>query len=219
MRGYWFAKGVPLRVQKLISQARIIESTLSGLEAFILNGGDLQKLDRVVFSHARELIGVKASGKHLLLNGHYKHWSLSNMEIYKAIGFVPCKLELTIRRLRWYQAISTDVDTNRIVTAGMFGQMSFKPLPTFNEHFQILTDENNSTDHVNPLAKLFFTDIDTMHHIDDVYQLIEDCAGAYPKIFTQAELAEYFQNTDVIALRSWQLHNPSGGLHFTTRER
>ena len=127
-------------------------SLLSGLECFVLQKGDYEKLDKVLLKFARKLTCGETGAKSTDDNGvlHYK--AVPNKHVCRYVRLVPGKDELLVRRLRWCQQLARRPDLQTIWFACLFGSFEFE---------QMLTLQHDGSIHVkaNPWAQQFANDI------------------------------------------------------------
>jgi len=115
MGRFWTTRA-PYRVKRLVFLGLIYSTAISGLEAMVLNKGEMATITKTLTKKLRcmtmgrltkEVAGVRRAPSELDL---WKYWRL----------LPPCQ-ELVVRRLRWYQAIAREPEQNEQWLAVMFG--------------------------------------------------------------------------------------------------
>jgi hypothetical protein len=115
LRGMWH-KNRPFAAKRLAFIAKVQGGLLSGLESYVLARTHYRALDAVVLRMVRSLMMGKAANK---TGPHVK--AMKSRQVWKWIRMVPAELELRVRRLKWLQAISKDVQLNAQLIAAVWG--------------------------------------------------------------------------------------------------
>ena len=97
----------------------ILNSLLSSLEAFVLTHSECNKLTKFLCVRSRALLrgeaSIKEEGKHTI--------TLTNVQVLRNVGMIPCYLELAVRRLVWLQELIRFPDSAGAFFAVWFGSI------------------------------------------------------------------------------------------------
>ena len=114
----WTRPGIPFRMRRLFIISDIQNSALAGLEAFTISKRQLFQLDGAVARVCRTALRGKAVSRED--EGNVTH-CLSNAGVLKCWRLGLADTELVIRRLRWLQAMTRDIDQHHLVINSIFG--------------------------------------------------------------------------------------------------
>ena len=84
--------------KKLVMQAKIQSTLVSGLESYIVTDKDAELLDRLLLQLCRRALAGKATQRQE--GGRISKWT--NVQVRQKFGLLPTALELKIRRLRMW---------------------------------------------------------------------------------------------------------------------
>ena len=118
---FWYKQGVAFSFKKLVMQAKVQSTLVSGLEAFIVSDKEAEQLDRLLMQLCRRALAGKATQK--LEGGRISKWT--NVQVRQKFGLLPTSLELKIRRLRmWLNMLRHPRDALMPLTA-IYGAFQF----------------------------------------------------------------------------------------------
>ena len=100
----------------MLFMANVHSALLSGLEALALHPSDLHRLDRFVAKKLR----VLDKGGHYSVDEAGKVHRTPIIELFRAWRVTPAGLEMTVRRLRWFQRWVAQPELNGQLLAGFF---------------------------------------------------------------------------------------------------
>ena len=188
---FWSRSSAAKRAKLTLFQSMVHTSLLSGLECFVLQKGDYEKLDRVLLKFARKLMCacIKSTDD----NGVLQYKAVPNKHVYRYVRLVPSKDELLVRRLRWYQQLARRPDLRTIWFACLFGSFEFE---------QMLTLQHDGIIHVkaNPWAQQFANDILVqLSQFEDGATLVSFLENQPLRVFT--DFRHEFLRLDVSPIR------------------
>ena len=118
---FWYKQGVAFSFKKLVMQAKVQSTLVSGLEAYIVSDKEAEQLDRLLMQLCRRALAGKATQK--LEGGRISKWT--NVQVRQKFGLLPTSLELKIRRLRmWLNMLRHPRDALMPLTA-IYGAFQF----------------------------------------------------------------------------------------------
>eukprot|EP00959_Pyramimonas_sp_CCMP1952_P240338 5022537-Pyramimonas_sp.AAC.1 len=117
---FWFQKGAPLRWKRCVLLCNIVNTALSGLEAFLPSPKQLMTLQYAVAALARKAMRGEASWEDM----EGRRRSLSSLAVLDWWRIVPIGIELQVRRLRWFQARLRRPAAHAQYLAALLGTMS-----------------------------------------------------------------------------------------------
>ena len=138
-----------------------------------------------------------------LLKGKAVDWQgdhpqvMSNRAVWKFWKLAPTALEMTVRRLRWYQDWIRHLDDHRQVVASILGRFQFD-----SDEDTPLDGEGRVRATANPWAKQFVNDINQLREVSDTEEFFEHFQGRVPLLWTEDIVSELFLAIDVRQLRN-----------------
>ena len=188
----WFRQGLVRASLLLLFSGMVYNTLLSGLEALVLNCGQVQKLDRYVLKRGRRLLRGAACKK-LEVDGAWKYEALPTKEVWRKLRLVPTELELCIRRIGSWQNVARHPHLHKSILASVFGHFEFEP------YVQVDITGTPSC-HANPWLQQFKRDFDTLGQLDSGISLHAEVAGRVLLLFTT--FREQFVRIDATELRA-----------------
>ena len=188
----WFRQGLVRASLLLLFSGMVYNTLLSGLEALVLNCGQVQKLDRYVLKRGRRLLRGAACKK-LEVDGAWKYEALPTKEVWRKLRLVPTELELCIRRIGYWQNVARHPHLHKSILASVFGHFEFEP------YVQVDITGTPSC-HANPWLQQFKRDFDTLGQLDSGISLHAEVAGRVLLLFTT--FREQFVRIDATELRA-----------------
>eukprot|EP00959_Pyramimonas_sp_CCMP1952_P223769 4678715-Pyramimonas_sp.AAC.1 len=118
----WYQKGVPHRWERCIFLCHVLNTGLSGVEAFVLTASQLRTLELAVAGLARRAMRGEATWEDE--DGQIR--SMTTEEVMRWWRLVPIASELRVRRLRWLQACVRRPGAHKQMIAAVFGSVSYE---------------------------------------------------------------------------------------------
>ena len=201
--GFFWSRGTEGRRGKLLVYTSLVYNTLlSGLEALVLRDCHEKLLDSKVLGHGRKLMRGQACKKEQLDDGTLRYTAHHSNVVWKWLGLVPARIELRVRRLRWYQSLAKDIWAHRAVVSAILGDLRIET----DKSIPSTVDENGRVqDGGNAWAEQFKNDIMGLEAIDAGQQLLEYVGDRVALVFT--EFRDDFLAIDVSAIRGTFLPN------------
>ena len=165
---------------------------LAGLETCVLDKSAYKKLDACVLRYGRKLMQGQACRKIEQDDGTIKYKAQPSSAVFAFLRLLPCKDELFIRRVRWYQSMARSPSLHSIWFACMFGNFSFEPHP-------VVASNGSISPHAHPWAQQFHSDVCRLAEIEGGDTLVWLLAGQPLRLFT--DLRDDFLRLDVTFFR------------------
>ena len=204
--GTFWVSGAPRSVKRLLFIARVQGAGLSALEAFTPKLGELRAIDSFIIKRLRVMLKGRAftcAGDDES-HGH----SMSAVEVLRWWKLCPTMLEVTIRRLRWLQAVVAAPAAHRHLIAVTWGCLAFEHEPTID-------NEGVLSATANPFASQLLADLATLAAYgvaEEFTELWVESGLSWRALFLDPHLRDTFCWADMRALRSaFWLHGPTGG--------
>ena len=122
----WYESRVSWRLKRCFFIGRVVNTALSGIEAFCPSKAQYQSLTSLVTSLARRVMAGAAARR----GEHGRVRTTSNKEVLRFWKWAPCDVEARVRRLKWAQTLVQDpAPPTQLITA-MFGKLPSEPNPT-----------------------------------------------------------------------------------------
>eukprot|EP00435_Cladocopium_sp_Y103_P029123 s87_g7.t1 len=165
---------------------------LAGLETCVLDKSAYKKLDTCVLRFGRRLMQGQACREVEQVDGTIEYKALPSSAVFAVLRLLPCKDELFIRRVRWYQSMARTPSLHSIWFACMFGNFSFELHSVINDNGSISSD-------AHPWAQQFHDDVSRLAEIEGGDTLVWLLAGQPLRLFT--DLRDDFLRLDVTFFR------------------
>jgi hypothetical protein len=125
-------------------------------------------------------------------DGTIEYKAQPSSAVFAFLRLLPCKDELFIRRVRWYQSMARSPSLHSIWFACMFGIFSFEPHP-------VVEGIGSISSHAHPWAQQFHNDVCRWAEIEGDDTLVWLSAGQPLRLFT--DLRDDFLRLDVTCFR------------------
>ena len=185
----WYESILSWRLKRCFFISRVVNTALSGIEAFCPSKAQYQALTSLVTCLARRVMAGAAARR----GEHGRVCTLTNKEVLRFWKLAPCDVEARVRRLKWAQTLLQDPSHHAQVLTAMFGKLPAEPSPTLGPDGEI-------TPEANPWAVRWMEDLEALQSYDErgVVQRMEKDVRA---LFLDRELAADFVAIDVSVLR------------------
>ena len=170
MGKFWSKPSTAKRPVLSIFKCHVHSRLMSGLEARVLLQGELVKLDRTVLTYGRKLMRGEACVKITAEDGSTQYHALPSINVWRFLQLAPVRVELQIRRLRYWQSVARRPHLHAAVLAAVFGKLVFETRPTTD-------DTGRLTPRSNPWARLFQEDLEALGGCDDGRDLVAELDG------------------------------------------
>ena len=120
---------------------------------------------------------------------------LSNAQFLAYWRMAGAAVELTVRRLKWWQGVFTDPLNNTFLLSALFGQMRCEDDPQLGR-------DGRLTSVANPWAKRLMADVAELEKLDRAHWLVGAVAGQPLRLIHDRDLAAEFAAIDVSELRA-----------------
>lgn len=190
---HFWASSAPWRVRRSLFIMKVQNALLSGCETYAFAASHLSRMMKCTTGMLR-----------YMMKGDASWWDesaaqlrqLSSVAVWRRWKLAPPALELCVRRLRWYQSWSADMEQHGQVVAAMFGRYaadgSVSPL-----------DSNGVVaEGAHFFAQRFASDMQALSGLDGGGDFLSLWGGDVRLLFVDGDVREEFLRLDVRALRS-----------------
>ena len=185
----WYESRVSWRLKRCFFIGRVVNTALSGIEAFCPSEAQYQSLTSLVTCLARRVMAGAAARRGEL--GRVR--TMSNKEVLRFWKLAPCDVEARVRRLKWAQTLVQDPSHHAQLITAMFGKLPSEPNPTLGPGDEILPE-------ANPWAVRWMADLEELEPYDE-RGVIQRMGRDVRALFVDRKLAEDFVALDVTLLR------------------
>ena len=201
--GKFWATVTLRRPANVVFQAMVRGAALSGLEALVLTDTECARLDSTILRFARKLLRGAACHK-THTDGGVLYRAVPDSDVCRLLRIVPSKLELTIRRLQYWQAVARRPDSHSAVLAAVFGTMRYDARDT-------LCADGSIADSANPWALQFAEDVASLLVLDTASERLWGIGHRFFLVFTSYR--HDFLQIDCSELRAafFSIHIPPPG--------
>ena len=126
------------RLKRCFFIGRVVNTPLSGIEAFCPSKAQHQSLTSLVTCLARRVMAGAAARR----GQHGRVRTMSNKEVLRFWKLAPCDVEARVRRLEWAQTLVQDPAHHTQLITAMFGKLPSEPNPTLGPGGEILPEAN-----------------------------------------------------------------------------
>ena len=185
----WYESRVSWRLKRCFFISRVVNTALSGIEAFCPSKAQYQSLTLLVTCLARrEMVGAAARRRE-----HGRIRTLTNKEVLRFWKLAPCDVEARARRLKWAQTLVQDPSHHAQVLTAMFGKLPSEPSSTLGPDGEI-------TPEANPWAVRWMEDLEALQPYDE-RDVVQRMGKDVRALFLDRELAADLVAIDVSVLR------------------
>ena len=129
----WYVSRVSWRLKRCFFISRVVNTALSGIEAFCPSKAQYQALTSLVTCLARRVMAGAAARR----REHGRVRTLTNKEVLRFWKQAPCDVEARVRRLKWAQTLVQDPSHHAQVLTAMFGTLPAEPSSTLGPDGEI----------------------------------------------------------------------------------
>ena len=176
----WYESRVSWRLKRCFFISRVVNTALSGIEAFCPSKAQYQALTSVVTCLARRVM----AGAAVRRGEHGRVRTLTNKEVLRFWKLAPCDVEARVRRLKWAQTLVQDPSHHAQVLTAMFGKLPAEPSAT-------LTPDGEVTPEANPWAVRWMEDVEALQPYDE-RSVVQRMGKDVRALFLDRELAADF---------------------------
>ena len=102
--GFWFQRGVPKSLKRLIFITRIYSTALSAATATRHSQADYRRLNTALVGKLRRMLGSKGVHADAVDTGDYTNFkAMKAADVWRSWKLLPVQAELLVLRLGWYQ--------------------------------------------------------------------------------------------------------------------
>ena len=185
----WCERRVSWRLKRCFFIGRVVNTGLSGIEAFCPSKTQYQSLTSLVTCLARRVMaGQRRDGE---IIGRVR--TMSNKEVLRFWKLAPCDVEARVRRLKWAQTLVQDPAHHTQLITAMFGKLPSEPYPALGLGGEISPE-------ANPRAVRWMADLEELEPCDE-WRVIQRVGRDVRALFLDRGLAEKFVAMDVTILR------------------
>ena len=134
----WCESRVSWRLKRCFLISRVVNTALSGIEAFRPSKAKCQLLTSLVTCLARRVMAGAAARR----GERGRVRTLTNKEVLRFWKLAPCDVEARVRRLKWAQTLVQDPSHHAQLITGMSGKLPSEPDPTLGSGGEILPEAN-----------------------------------------------------------------------------
>ena len=185
----WYESRVSWRLKRCFFISRVVNTAISGIEAFCPSKAQYQALTSLVTCLARRVMAGAAARR----GEHGQVRTLTNKEVLRFWKLAPCDVEARVRRLKWAQTLVQDSSHHAQVLTAMFGKLPAESSATLNP-------EGELTPEANPWAVRWMEDLEALQPYDERC-VIQRMGKDVRALFLDRELADDFVAIDVSVLR------------------
>ena len=164
------------RPANVVFQAMVRGAALSGLEALVLSDTERARLDSTIRRYARKLLRGAACHK-THTDGGVLYRAVPDGDVCRLLRIVPSKLEVTIRRLQYWQAVARRADSHSAVLAAVFGTMRYDARDT-------VCADGSIADSANPWALQLAEDVASLLVLDTASERLWGIGHRFFSVFT-----------------------------------
>ena len=132
----WYESRVSWRLKRCFFIGRVVNTALSGIEAFCPSKAQYQSLTSLVTCLARRVMAGAAR------RGEHGRVRTMDKEVLRFWKLAPCDVEARVRRLKWAQTLVQDPAHHTQLITAMFVKLPSEPNPTLGPGGEILTEAN-----------------------------------------------------------------------------
>ena len=185
----WCESRVSWRLKRCFFIGRVVNTALSGIEAFCPSKALYQSITSLVICLARRVMAGEAAGR----GEHGRVRTMSNKEVLRFWKLAPCDVEARVRRLEWAQTLVQDPSHHTQLITAVFGKLPSELDPTLCPGGEISPE-------ADPWAVRWVADLEELEPYDE-RRVIQRIGRDVRALFLDRELAEDFVATDVTILR------------------
>ena len=185
----WYESRVSWRLKRCFFISRVVNTALSGIEAFCPSKAQYQALTSLVTCLARRVMAGAAARR----GEHGQVRTPTNKEVLRFWKLAPCDVEARVRRLKWAQTLVQDPSHHAQVLTAMFGKLPAESSATLNLEGELTPD-------ANPWAARWMEDLEALQPYDE-RGVIQRMGKDVRALFLDRELADDFVAMDVSVLR------------------
>ena len=152
----WHESRVSWRLKRCLFISRVVNTALSGIEAFCPSKAQYQALTSLVTCLARRVMVGAAARR----GEHGRIRTLTNKEVLHSWKLAPCDVEVRVRRLKWAQTLVQEPSHHAQVLSAMFGKLPAEENPT-------LGPDGEVTPEANPWAVRWMEDLEALVPYDE----------------------------------------------------
>ena len=153
----WYESRVSWRLKRCFFISRVVNTALSGIEAFCPSKAQYQALTSLVTCLARRVIAGAAARR----REHGRIRTLTNQEVLRFWKLAPCDVEARVRRLKWAQDVGAGTRrTMRKCSLRCSGKLPAEPSATLSPVGEI-------TPEANPWAVRWMEDLEALQPYDE----------------------------------------------------
>ena len=124
----WYESRVSWRLKRCFFIGRVVNTALSGIEAFCPSKAQYQSLTSLVTCLARRVM----AGATTRMGDHGRVRTMSNKGVLRFWKLAPCDVEAQVRRLKWAQTLVQDPSHHTQLITAMFGKLPSQRTPEAN---------------------------------------------------------------------------------------
>ena len=185
----WYESRVSWRLKRCFFISRVVNTALSGNEAFCPSKAQYQALTSLVTCLARTVMAGAAARR----GEHGRVRTLTNKEVLRFWKLALCDVEARVRRLKSAQTLVQDPSHHGQVLTAMFGKLPAEPSSTLGPDGEI-------TPETNPWAVRWMEDLEALQPHDE-RGVVQRMGKNVRALFLDRELAADFVAIDVSVLR------------------
>ena len=134
----WYESSVSWRLKRCFFIGRVVNTALSGIEAFCPWKAQYQSLTSLVTCLARRVMAGAAARR----REHGRVRTMSNKEVLRFWKLAPCDVEARVRRLKWAQTLVQDPAHHTQLITATPGKLPSEPNPTLGPGGEMLPEAN-----------------------------------------------------------------------------
>ena len=175
--------------KRIVFLNAVVGAGISGLTAFVWSDADSAAIDKCIVKYARKIM----MGGACHTDGD-KKVAMSNADVLRYWRILPCREELRVRRLKWYQKIAAWPENNSHVLGAWFGALPFEKEAPIDEMGRVLYSSH-------PWTKQLAHDLDYIDCIEEGRAMLAAANGSTTAFFHEP-LASDFVQIDMNKIRS-----------------
>ena len=105
----FFVSSAMFRFRRLVFMSVVYNAGTSGLEAYAMTKSDYDAIETCILKYARVLLkgaGCDKSKQEEDDTGTIKYKAMTNDDVWRRLGLTPCRLEVSIRKMKWMQNVA-----------------------------------------------------------------------------------------------------------------
>ena len=189
----FFVSSAMLRFRRLVFMSVVYNVGISGLEAYAMTKSDYDAIEACILKYARVLLkgaGCDTSKQEEVDTGTIKYKAMTNDDVWRRLGLTPCRLEVSIRKMKWMQNVAEHPHDNAQLLAALFCKADG-------------SDAGENIDESSPpWLRQFKEDLELLSFVETGLDAWEAIDGKPRRIFADADVKDAYTRVDLDVIRA-----------------